>query len=120
MLNIQIPTKRLHRLGNNDTTGHERTGVDSDTTRHNVTSGPVRDNCSVQCRAAPVYTPKGGQMTLATPLYVCAAIILSSIVIVATTSTGLQRTPFCILPSLGITVMIWMAYPPAQQLSPII
>jgi hypothetical protein len=56
-------------------------------------------------------------MTAAIPLYVLVAIILSSIVMVVTTETGLHRSPFCILPSLGITAMIWMAYPPAQQLS---
>ncbi len=56
-------------------------------------------------------------MTAVTPLYVFAAIILSTIVVVTTTATGLHRTPFCILPSLGITLMLWMAYPPAQQLS---
>jgi hypothetical protein len=59
-------------------------------------------------------------MTSAIPLYVCAAIILSTIVVVAVTSTGLHHTPFCVLPSLGITLMSWMAYPPAQQLSPIV
>lgn len=56
-------------------------------------------------------------MTAATPLYVFMAILLSSTVMIATTETGLHRTPFCVLPSLGITIMIWMAYPPAQQLS---
>jgi hypothetical protein len=56
-------------------------------------------------------------MTAATPLYVLVAILLSSIVMIVTIETGLHRSPVCILPSLGITVMIWMAYPPAQQLS---
>lgn len=55
-------------------------------------------------------------MTAATPLYVFAAIILSTMVVVTTTETGLHHSPFCVLPSLGITVMLWMAYPPAQQL----
>ena len=55
-------------------------------------------------------------MTAATPLYVFAAIILSSSVMIVTTETGIHRTPFCVLPSLAITLMLWMAYPPAQQL----
>ena len=59
-------------------------------------------------------------MTAATPLYVLVAILLSSIVMIVTTETGLHRSPVCILPSLGITVMIWMAYPPAQALPPIV
>ena len=55
-------------------------------------------------------------MTAATPLYVFAAIILSSSVMIVTTETRLHHSPFCVLPSLAITVMIWMAYSPAQQL----
>ena len=51
------------------------------------------------------------------PLAVFAAILLSTIVVVAVTSTGLHRTPVCALAGLGVTLMIWEAYPPAQQLS---
>ena len=59
-------------------------------------------------------------MTAATPLSVLVAIILSSSVMIVTTETCLHRTPFCVLPSLGITIMIWMVYPPAQQLSALV
>lgn len=59
-------------------------------------------------------------MTSVIPLYVFAAIIFSTVLVVAVTSTGLHRTPLCVLPSFGITSMVWMAYPPAQQLSPIV
>jgi hypothetical protein len=59
-------------------------------------------------------------MVVAVPLAVCAAILLSAAVVVAVTATGLQRTPFCIVPSLGVVVLVWMAYPPAQQLPPIV
>ncbi len=54
------------------------------------------------------------------PLYVFVAIIFSTMLVVAITSTGLHRTPLCVLPSFGITSMVWMAYPPAQQLSPMV
>jgi hypothetical protein len=59
-------------------------------------------------------------MTPAVALAVCAAMLSSTVIVVVVTSTGLQRTPFCIMPSLGIVVLVWMAYPPAQQLPPII
>ena len=51
------------------------------------------------------------------PLAIFSAIILSTVVVVAVTSTGLHRTPVCALAGLGVAIMIWMAYPPAQQLS---
>ena len=50
------------------------------------------------------------------PLAVLAAIMLSTVVVVAVTSTGLHRTPVCALAGLGVTIMLWMAYPPAHQL----
>jgi hypothetical protein len=54
------------------------------------------------------------------PLAVFAAIIFSTMVVVAVTTTGLQRTPLCALAGLGIAMMLWDAYPPARQLSPVV
>lgn len=59
-------------------------------------------------------------MAIPIPLAVCVVILLSAAIIVVVTNTGLQHTPFCFVPSLGIVVLIWMAYPPAQQLSPVV
>ena len=59
-------------------------------------------------------------MVVAVPLAVGAAILLSAAVVIVVTATGLHRTPFCIVSSLWIVVLVWMAYPPAQQLPPIV
>lgn len=59
-------------------------------------------------------------MSVPMPLAVCAAMLLSAAVIIVVTATGLQRTPFCPIPSLGIVVLVWLAYPPAQQLPPMV
>jgi len=59
-------------------------------------------------------------MSIPVPLAVLVAIIFSTVVVVAVTATGLQRTPLCVLAGLGIAMMIWMAYPPAQQSSPVV
>jgi hypothetical protein len=59
-------------------------------------------------------------MSIPVPLAVCAAILLSAAIVVTTTATGLYHTPFCLMPSLGVVVLIWIAYPPAQQLPPIV
>ncbi len=59
-------------------------------------------------------------MGVPVPLAVCIAILLSDVVIIAVTTTGLHHTPFCLIPSLGVLVLIWMAYPPAQTLPPIV
>lgn len=47
---------------------------------------------------------------------VLLAILLSTTVVIVVIETGLQRTPMCALAGLGIAMMLWMAYPPAQQL----
>ncbi len=49
-----------------------------------------------------------------------AAILLCTGIMIAVTATGLHRTSFCLIPSLGVVVLIWMAYPPAQALPPIV
>ena len=50
----------------------------------------------------------------------CAAVLLSTGIMIVVTATGLNRTSFCLIPSLGVLVLIWMAYPPAQALPPIV
>src|SRR5215212_2001480 len=47
-----------------------------------------------------------------------AAIPLCTGIMIAVTATGLNRTSFCLIPSLGVLVLLWMAYPPAQALPP--
>ena len=59
-------------------------------------------------------------MSVPVPLTVCVAILLSTGIMIAVTATGLHRTAFCLIPSLGVLVLIWMAYPPAQALPPIV
>ena len=59
-------------------------------------------------------------MSVPVPLTVCVAILLSTGIMIAVTATGLHRTAFCLIPSLGVLVLIWMAYPPAQTLPPIV
>ena len=49
-----------------------------------------------------------------------AAIPLCTGIMIAVTATGLNRTSFCLIPSLGVLVLLWMAYPPAQALPPIV
>src|SRR5215212_1353381 len=49
-----------------------------------------------------------------------AAIPLCTGIMIAVTATGLNRTSFCLFPSLGVLVLLWMAYPPAQALPPIV
>src|SRR5215212_8908446 len=49
-----------------------------------------------------------------------AAILLCTGIMIVVTATGLHRTSFCLIPSLGVLVLIWMAYPPAQALPPIV
>ena len=49
-----------------------------------------------------------------------AAILLCAGIMIVVTATGLHRTSFCLIPSLGVLVLIWMAYPPAQALPPIV
>jgi hypothetical protein len=56
-------------------------------------------------------------MTPPVALAICVAIILSAVVIVVVTSTGLHRTLFCTMAGLGVVIMVWSAYPPAKQLS---
>lgn len=59
-------------------------------------------------------------MLVPVPVAVCIAILLSAVILVVVVETGLNRTVFSIIPSLGVVVFIWMAYPPAQQLPPIV
>lgn len=59
-------------------------------------------------------------MTASIALAVLAAILCSTIIVIVVTTTGLNRTPFCLIPSLAVVVLIWLAYPPAQQLPPIV
>ena len=49
-----------------------------------------------------------------------AAILLCAGIMIVVMATGLHRTSFCLIPSLGVLVLIWMAYPPAQALPPIV
>src|ERR671926_145720 len=66
------------------------------------------------CRA------QGGAMAAPVPVTVCVAIFLSVAIVVVMVETGLNRTVFAIIPSLAIVVFVWMAYPPAQQLPPLV
>lgn len=59
-------------------------------------------------------------MTADTIVALGAAILLSTGIMIVVTATGLNRTSFCLIPSLGELVLIWMAYPPAQALPPIV
>jgi hypothetical protein len=59
-------------------------------------------------------------MTSVVALAVYVAILSSTGIVVVVTATGLNRTPFCLMPSLAVVVLVWLAYPPAQQLSPIV
>lgn len=54
------------------------------------------------------------------PLTVGIAILSSVVIVRVMVETGLNRTVFSIMPSLAIVVLVWMAYPPAQQLPPIV
>ncbi len=58
-------------------------------------------------------------ITIANLGVVVAAIMLSALIIIVTTATNLHRTPLCGVVGMGVTIMVWSAYPPAQQLSPI-
>jgi hypothetical protein len=49
-------------------------------------------------------------------IMILVALLLSLVVMIVTIETGLQRTPMCVLTGLAIAMMLWMAYPPAQQL----
>lgn len=56
--------------------------------------------------------------TIANLGVVVIAIMLSALIIIVTTATHLHRTPLCGVVGMGVTIMVWSAYPPAQQLSP--
>lgn len=53
-------------------------------------------------------------------LMVLLAIVLSTTIVIVVVETNLHRTPMCALTGLGIVMMLWMAYPPAQQLPHVI
>jgi hypothetical protein len=59
-------------------------------------------------------------MSIPVLLTVYVAILVSAAIIIVVTATGMQRTPFWLIPSLRIIVVVWMAYPPAQQLPPMV
>jgi hypothetical protein len=45
-----------------------------------------------------------------------AAVVWSAVIIIALLKCNLHRTPLCSVAGLGVTAMVWRAFPPVQEL----
>lgn len=71
---------------------------------------------AVQCCTSVIIKEATAMSAVVEITIIAAAVIWSAVIIVVLLSANLHKTPLCGIAGMGVTAMVWRAFPPAHDL----